>query len=114
MEGEDEVKHPVAPACINSSPARGGGPSQTVEGHVQGITTPEGHEDSPGPLPHPADGPPPHSGEDSFSGPAGDDWPKASSPRWRGSLPPSAMRHQLSLAPHSRGQSSPAMARPAG
>ena len=61
-----------AKAGLNSSPARGSrrrcgataGPSQTVEGQVQGITTPEGQEDSPVPLHHPSGGPPPHSGED--------------------------------------------------
>ena len=48
----------------NSSPARGGGPSQTVEGHVQRITTPEGQNNQSVPLPHASHGPPPHSGED--------------------------------------------------
>ena len=55
-----------AKAGLNSSPARGGGPfaQRWVEGQVQGITTPEGREDSPVPLHHPSGGPPPHSGED--------------------------------------------------
>ena len=48
----------------NSSPARGGGPSQTVEGHVQRITTPEGQDNQSVPLHHASHGPPPHSGED--------------------------------------------------
>ena len=51
-------------AGFNSSPARGGGPSQTMEGQVQGITTPEGQDDAPVPLPHASRGPPPQSGGD--------------------------------------------------
>ena len=54
----------LAPACINSSPGRGGGPAKLVEGHVQGITTPEGQDHRSVPLHHPSDGSPPHYGED--------------------------------------------------
>jgi hypothetical protein len=53
-----------AKAGLNSSPTGGGGPSQTVEGHVQGITAPEGQDNQSVPLPHASHGPPPHSGED--------------------------------------------------
>jgi hypothetical protein len=47
-----------------SSPDRGGEPAKLVEGHVQGITTPEGQDSQSVPLPHASHGPPPHSGED--------------------------------------------------
>ena len=47
-----------------SSPDRGGEPAKLVEGHVQGITTPEGQDNQSVPLPHASHGPPPHSGED--------------------------------------------------
>ena len=43
-----------------------------VEGHVQGITTPKGQEDSPVPLHHASHGPPPHSGEEFRPSPEGE------------------------------------------
>ena len=63
-----------AKAGLNSSPARGSrrrcgataGPfaQRRVEGHVQGVTAPEGQEDSPVPLHHASHGPPPRAGEE--------------------------------------------------
>ncbi len=35
-----------------------------MEGHVQGIATPEGQDSQSVPLPHASHGPPPYSGED--------------------------------------------------
>ena len=42
----DDAPFTVIPTVIRniSSPTGGGGPSQTVEGHVQGITTPDGQD----------------------------------------------------------------------
>jgi hypothetical protein len=53
-----------ARAGLHSSPERGGGPSQTVEGHVQGVTASKGQENRSVPLHHPSDGSPPRAGED--------------------------------------------------
>ena len=50
--------------ATNSSPARGGGPAQLVEGQVPQILPQRGHATTHLPLHHPADGPPPHSGEE--------------------------------------------------
>jgi glycyl-tRNA synthetase beta chain len=47
-----------------SSPERGGGPAKLVEGHPQDVPTPNAQENSPVPLHHPADGPPPRAGEE--------------------------------------------------
>jgi DNA ligase (NAD+) len=47
-----------------SSPARGGGPALLVEGQVLTSTALPTQDNPPVPLHHPADGPPPHAGED--------------------------------------------------
>ena len=47
-----------------SSPGRGGGPAKLVEGHVPTSVPSLGQDNPPVPLHHPADGPPPRSGED--------------------------------------------------
>ncbi len=47
-----------------SSPTGGGEPAKLVEGHGQGIATSKKQEKRSVPLHHPADGPPPRSGED--------------------------------------------------
>ena len=49
---------------VHSSPARGGGPAQLVEGHKPESPTPRSREIPPVPLHHPADGPPPRAGEE--------------------------------------------------
>ena len=97
----------------NSSPERGGGARVARDGGGSPLAT--SHEaDSPLHPQPAAGGPPPYFGEDSVLGPARNDWPKASSPRWRGFRPPTTARHPPTLAPRSRGQSSPATAPPAG
>jgi acyl-CoA ligase (AMP-forming) (exosortase A-associated) len=48
---------------LNTSPERGGGPAKLVEGYVQNVPPPKAQEIPPVPLHHPADGPPPRSGE---------------------------------------------------
>jgi glycyl-tRNA synthetase beta chain len=48
----------------NSSPERGGGPAQLVEGHVEDVPPSKAQETQSVPLHHPADGPPPRSGEE--------------------------------------------------
>ena len=47
-----------------SSPKRGGGPAKLVEGHAVAGASPPAFGTSPVPLHHPADGPPPRSGEE--------------------------------------------------
>jgi 5-methyltetrahydrofolate--homocysteine methyltransferase len=49
---------------IVSSPARGGGPAQPVEGHRPRDATSRRSATPPVPLHHPADGPPPRAGEE--------------------------------------------------
>ncbi|MEL7197328.1 MAG: NAD-dependent DNA ligase LigA [Pseudomonadota bacterium] len=53
--------------AAQSSPERGGGPSKTVEGHLADTDQVEGERVAAQPLHHPADGPPPRSGEDILS-----------------------------------------------
>ena len=48
----------------NSSSARGGGPSKTVEGHSEGVAPSDVQEKLQVPLHHPADGSPPPQGEE--------------------------------------------------
>ncbi len=48
----------------NSSPERGGGPAQLVEGHTPESLTLRGREIPPVPLHHLSDGPPPRAGEE--------------------------------------------------
>jgi hypothetical protein len=48
----------------HSSPTGGGGPAKLVEGQVPISATPQGQEEPPAPLHHPADGPPPRAGEE--------------------------------------------------
>jgi tRNA (guanine37-N1)-methyltransferase len=50
--------------ATRSSPVRGGGPAQLVEGHVRGPVTSKHRAMPPVPLHHPVDGPPPPSGEE--------------------------------------------------
>jgi ribonuclease P protein component len=47
-----------------SSPERGGGPAKLVEGHASSRATSKARENRNVPLHHPADGPPPRSGEE--------------------------------------------------
>ncbi len=64
----------VEQGIVGSSPERGGGPAQLVEGHVRGqsASTARAESDAPAldpvtppvPLHHPADGPPPPGGEE--------------------------------------------------
>jgi glycyl-tRNA synthetase beta chain len=49
---------------IVSSPERGGGPAELVEGQVEVVPTSNAQKNPPVPLHHPADGPPPRFGED--------------------------------------------------
>jgi glycyl-tRNA synthetase beta chain len=56
--------------CSRSSPERGGGPAKLVEGQVRSAAMLEQQDHSPVPLHHPADGPPPRSGEDLSLAPA--------------------------------------------
>jgi glycyl-tRNA synthetase beta chain len=49
---------------LKSSPARGGEPAQLVEGQVEDVPTSKSQDNSPVPLHHLTDGPPPRSGEE--------------------------------------------------
>jgi glycyl-tRNA synthetase beta chain len=53
----------VEEGIIKSSPPRGGGPAQLVEGHTPPIASPHPSTTPPVPLHRPADGPPPRSWE---------------------------------------------------
>ena len=54
----------VEEGIVKSSPEREGGPAKLVEGHPQVVPTPQAGDQPTVPLHHPADGPPPRSGED--------------------------------------------------
>ena len=54
----------VEQGIVKSSPERGGGPAQLVEGQVPPSAASQDHAKPPVPLHHPADGRPPRSGED--------------------------------------------------
>ena len=54
----------VEEGIVGSSPARGGGPAQLVEGQVREGAPADRSTHSPVPLHHPADGPPPRAGEE--------------------------------------------------
>ena len=51
-------------AAAQSSPERGGGPAQLVEGQVPDGAPSQSQDNPPVPLPHPTDGPPPPVGEE--------------------------------------------------
>ena len=54
----------VIEGYLKSSPERGGGPAQLVEGHAPPSAPSQGHEMPPVPLHPPTGGPPPRAGED--------------------------------------------------